>query len=255
MTLVYDEPREGPGTHALVIGVGGYDHLHGGISDRKLRRATRYGNLGQLTSPPKSACAVARFLKTSDPMDWAAPLATVDLLVSTAPSDGDPGGEGGHYQRATRDAIQAAFDDWWDRCDTHTENVAVFYFCGHGMQATNQVLLASDFGRTRNPWAQALDLNKTRQAFNANRARTQVFLIDACREVTTSNVEVPDPNAPPLYEPEMRQPENCEHDLRSRRRAGRRRHTAKRTRSPTSRRRCCMHSMAAPRRSRTAPGG
>ena len=59
----------------------------------------------------------------------------------------------------------------------------------------------------------AFDLNKTRQAFRANRAKTQVFLIDACREVTTSTVEVPDPAAPALREPEQRQVEHCEHDL------------------------------------------
>jgi len=47
----------------------------------------------------------------------------------------------------------------------------------------------------------------------ANRARTQLFLVDACREITTSTVEVPDPNAPPLREPELRQREHCEHDL------------------------------------------
>ena len=212
MTLVYDQRRQGPGTHAIVVGVGGYNHLRGGISDRKLERATRYGNLGQLTSPPRSAGEFARFLE-SCAADWVPPLATVDLLISTAPSDSDPLGNGGDYERATRSAIQAAFDCWWDRCDAFSGNVAIFYFCGHGMQATNQVLLASDFGATGNPWAQAFNLNKTRQAFHANQARTQVFLIDACREITTSNVEVPSPSAPPLREPEVRQPENCEHDL------------------------------------------
>jgi hypothetical protein len=209
--LFYDASQEGPATHALVIGVGGYDHLRGGASTRKLQRATRFGNLGQLTSPPRSAVAFARFL-TSRPHDWLAPLSTVDLLISTGPGD-KLERTVGRSAPATRDSIQTAFDSWWERCDTHPENVAIFYFCGHGLQATNQVLLASDFGATGNPWAQAFDLNKTRQAFTANRARTQVFLIDACREVTTSNVEVPDPSAPPLREPEMRQPENCEHDL------------------------------------------
>jgi hypothetical protein len=52
VALVFDEPRHGPGTHALVIGVGGYDHLRDGCGHTKLARASRYGNLGQLTSPP-----------------------------------------------------------------------------------------------------------------------------------------------------------------------------------------------------------
>jgi hypothetical protein len=213
VALVFDEPPRGPSTHALVIGVGGYDHLRDGYGQGKLARASRYGDLGQLTSPPRSACAFARFLTTSVAEDWVAPLASVDLLISTAPEDADPCGGGGPYQRATREGIQIAFDEWWDRCDTNAGNVAIFYFCGHGMQATNQVLLASDFGATGNPWAQAFDFNKTRQAFMANRASIQVFFIDACREVTTSNVEVSDPNAPPLREPEARQAEYCAHDL------------------------------------------
>jgi hypothetical protein len=210
---IYATDRDGPGTHALVIGVGGYDHLRGGVSDRKLARSTRYGNLGQLTSPPKSAWALAEFLASSRPMNWLVPLSTIELLISAAPADDDPGGAGGPYERATRAAIQHAFDCWWDRCDANPDNVAIFYFCGHGLQAANQVLLASDFGATGNPWQQAFDLNKTREAFKANRARTQLFLIDACREITTSTVEVPSPNAPPLREPEARQTEYCEHDL------------------------------------------
>jgi hypothetical protein len=196
-----------------VIGIGGYDHLPGGCSDRKMPRPAQFGKLGQLTSPPRSAGAFARFLATSRVDDWVAPLSTIDLLISAAPGDDDFSGDGRPYERATRQAIQDAFDRWWDRCDTDGANVAVFYFCGHGLQATNQVLLASDFGATGNPWMHAFDFNKTRQAFKANRAETQIFLVDACREVTTSTVEVPDPAAPVLREPEKRQVEHCEHDL------------------------------------------
>lgn len=213
VALIYDEPRPGPAIHALVIGVGGYDHLEGGVSQKKLERASRYGNLGQLTSPPHSTWAFAEFLRTSRADEWVAPLGTVDLLISTAPGDDDPGGTGGPYDRATRDAIQVAFDAWWDRCHSDPGNVAIFYFCGHGLQATNQVLLPCDFGATGNPWAQAIDLNRTRLAFRANRAETQLFFVDACREITTSNVEVSNPNAPPLREPEIRQPEYCRYDL------------------------------------------
>jgi Caspase domain len=214
MALILDRPIQGPATHALVIGVGGYDYLPGGSSDRKMPRATRFGNIGQLTSPPRSARAFARFLTTSRVDDWAAPLSTVDLLISTAPGDDGFSAKSEQYERPTRQAIQDAFDRWWVRCDTADgTNIAIFYFCGHGLQATNQILLASDVGSTGNPWMHAFDLNKTRQAFRANRAKTQMFFVDACREVTTSTIEVPDPAAPALREPEQRQVEHCEHDL------------------------------------------
>ena len=72
MTLILDRLVQGLATHALVIGVGGYDHLPGGISDRRMPRATQFGNLGQLTSPPRSAWAFARFLAASRMDDWAA---------------------------------------------------------------------------------------------------------------------------------------------------------------------------------------
>jgi len=214
MALVYEQARQGPATHALVIGVGAYDHLKGGTASRKLSPMARYGNLGQLTSPAVSACAFAQHLITSDPASWVAPLATVDLLVAPAPGQPDPADPGGPYEKPTRDALQVAFEDWWERCDGDAGNVAVLYFCGHGLQGTNQILLASDFGRaSANPWMHSIDINRTRQAFKANKAHVQIFLIDACREVTTSNVEVPTPNAPPFREPELRQTEHCRHDL------------------------------------------
>ena len=51
------------------------------------------------------------------------------------------------------------------------------------------------------------------EALTANKAQTQVFLVDACREITTSNVEVPNAPAPALRSPELRQPDNCVYEL------------------------------------------
>lgn len=212
MTLVHKSDIGGPATHALVIGVGGYDHLEGGGGE-ELGDASAFGNLGQLTSPPVSALALTKFLASSVSEQWAAPIATIDLLVSAAPGQRRPMFARKRCEPATRDAIQVAFEAWFKRCETSADNVALFYFCGHGLQATNQVLLASDFGRFENPWLQSFDFNRTRLACRACKAQTQIFLIDACREITTSTVEVPNPNAPALREPKRRQPENCKHDL------------------------------------------
>jgi hypothetical protein len=204
MTLTVVDDGPGAWMHALVIGIGGYDHLKDGVGDR-LPDPLRYGNLGQLTSPPRSALAVVDAL-TSDALDWVVPLGTVDLLVSPAPEDPDPAGDGRQFEAATRDAIQVAFDSWWERCKADRNNVAFFYVAGHGLEGKYQIVLPADFGRfPGQPWLQAFNADDTRKALSANGAQTQLFFVDACREVTTSNVEVPDPAATPLRPWTMRQ--------------------------------------------------
>jgi hypothetical protein len=212
MTLTVVDAGRGPRTHALVIGIGGYEHLRGG-KGTPLPNLLQYGNPGQLTSPPRSALAISNALQ-SQALEWQVPLGTVDLLVSAAPEDPDPSGDGTTFTSATRDAIQTAFDAWWERCNASEENVAFCYIAGHGLEGSYPIVLASDFGRSAGqPWPQAFDVNKTRAALASNKAQTQVFLVDACRQVTTSNVEVPDAAAPPLRPPKLRQPDNCLYEL------------------------------------------
>lgn len=213
MTLTVFDDGPGPHLHALVIGIGGYDHLKGGRGTL-LPNLLQFGNPGQLTSPPRSALAVAAALESPN-LDWVVPLGTIHLLVSPAPSDPDPAGdEASLGPAATRDAIQSAFEEWWNRCDTNADNVAFFYVAGHGMEGLQQIVLASDFGKWQGqPWMQAFNVDDTCDAFKANRAQNQIFLVDACRRVTTGNVEMPAATAPPLREPKMRQRENCVHQL------------------------------------------
>ncbi len=77
--LFFDSGRVGPGTHALVIGVGGYPHLDGGTGTL-IEDPLQYGNLGQLTSPPRSALAFANSLYESVHANWKAPLATIERV-------------------------------------------------------------------------------------------------------------------------------------------------------------------------------
>jgi Caspase domain len=212
MTLTVVDAGPGPRTHALVIGVGEYDHLRGGTGI-PLPDLLRYGNPGQLTSPPRSALAIAHALR-SPVLDWQVPLGTVDLLVSSAPGDRDSSGGGARFEPTTRRAIQTAFDAWWDRCNADEGNVAFCYIAGHGLQGNDQIVLASDFGQSANqPWPDAINVDKTAAALTANKAQTQVLLADACRLVTTSTVEVPNAPAPALRSAKLRQPDNCIHQL------------------------------------------
>jgi len=206
MTLCIVDAGPGPRTHALVIGIGGYDHLRGGAGT-PLPNLRQYGNPGQLTSPPRSALAIATALQSPE-LDWQVPLGTVDLLVSTAPGDRIPSGDGAQFGPVTRNAIQKAFDAWWQRCNAEG-NVAFFYVAGHGLQGNRPMVLASDFGQSQiQPWLQAFDVNETLGGLTANKAQTQVFLVDACRETKAKNVEVPNAPGLGLCTQDLRQPDN-----------------------------------------------
>jgi hypothetical protein len=209
--LFFDSGEPGRGMHALVIGVGGYAHLEGGTGP-EIEDPLQYGNLGQLTSPPRSALAFANWLRDSNHGRWKAPLATIDVLISPAPGDQEPGGSGVTFRDATIDGIHTAFGDWKKRC--RDDDVSIFYFCGHGLQSEEQLLLASDFGRYSNHFRGAFAFDSTRQGFLQCPPKTQCFFIDACREVTPGVVEdlggaTPDP----LIKPQAYDRRICEHDL------------------------------------------
>lgn len=211
--LFFNSHKPGSGLHALIIGVGGYAHLKDGTGTQ-IDDPLRYGDLGQLTSPPRSALAFANWLQKSKHDHWKAPLATIDVLISSAPSDPDPGGSGVTFKDATIDGIQIAFDAWRKRCGSDADNVAVFYFCGHGLQSEEQILLASDFGRYSNNFKGAFAFDSTRQGFLQCPPKTQCFFIDACREVTVGVVEnLGGATAEPLIIPQAYESRRCEHDL------------------------------------------
>ena len=116
MALVFEAPDDGGArTHALVIGVGGYDHLVGG-QDPKVQIIPQIGILRQLTTAPRSAVAFAEFLiklETGPEAEWIQPLGSVELLISTGPDDTDftlPNGF--NPGNAIFESIQEAYDRW-----------------------------------------------------------------------------------------------------------------------------------------------
>jgi hypothetical protein len=140
------------------------------------------GRLQPLKSPPRSALEFAEWLKNAT--GWPQPLGTIDLLISPEPSD-----VGFSLPVNVRPAnisnIRQAFSDWLDRCDEATDNVAIFYFCGHGVEKADHYLLAEDFGANSNdPWLGSFAFNQTREAFHKCKAQTQCFFVDACRQIT-----------------------------------------------------------------------
>lgn len=188
MTLVFGSstPTAAAATHALVIGVGGYPFLERG--ERELVEDLE--GLGQLTSPPVSARALADCLSELNNPD--APLRSVELLVSPVGTYTPPGGDPIEVEAATYDNITAAFDRWYQRCHTNKKNVALFSFCGHGLQKGTLALLPADIGsRPANPFEKAINFDQTYQAMAACRARTQCYFIDTCRVISSRSLEDP----------------------------------------------------------------
>lgn len=186
MTLIVGQERhEGPPkTHAFIVGVGRYPHLSGGG-----RETPGLPPLAQLTSPPISARALANWLIGTPLKHDAAPLGSVEMLLSDAGGQNYdvPGGTRIAVEDATSERIEAAFGRWYDRCDAHRDNVALFYFCGHGVQKDVLMLLPENVGASSlTPWAKAIDFDASYRGMARCAAETQYYFIDACRQLTTS---------------------------------------------------------------------
>ncbi len=211
MALIFgDDGSESPRTHALIIGVGGYRHLQGG--EQEIPQTIEHvGLLKQLTSPPRSAIAFAELLLSTS-NDWQAPLGSIDLLISPAPNDPKPVPDTWQFTPALIGNIQSAYDSWKERCNRNADNVAVFYYCGHGVEKSELHLLAGDFGENPNqPWSGSFAFYGTRLAFHECQAKTQCFFIDACRRVT-SGMLTKEPTKIPLDTSDYRGGE-CEYNL------------------------------------------
>lgn len=202
MTLVWKREKRGaPQTHAFIIGVGAYRHLSGGKSSRLV--IPDYG-LQQLTSPPLSARAFVDWL-LSEYHHPEAPLGSVELLLSEEVSTPCqlPGGRCVSVQPATMAAINRAFKVWFDRCQQHSDNIAIFYFCGHGVMIQgDQILLAEDFGASPfQPFANAINFDSFRRGMAQCQIRAQYFFVDACSDIPIPGLNIERACANPLIQP------------------------------------------------------
>lgn len=192
MTLVYASPNHDDGhpkTHAFVIGVGKYPYLEGGDQGPPNPKVP---GLGQLTSPPVSARKFTDWLIESlnNP---DAPLGTIELLLSPNELYTLPNGQQQQVQAATIDNIFEAYEAYLRRCNSNISNVAIFYFCGHGLEKEDLVLLPEDFARSQtNPWRNSINFHKTYRGMSTCRAQTQCYFIDACRQVAMETLETSD---------------------------------------------------------------
>lgn len=168
------------GTHALIIGVGDYTFGKGpGAS-------ALGGDLVQLSSPPISARAMADWFINSF-KNPAKPLASVSLLVSEKnPGTYQPsrpaGAPAANPPQANLANVKDAAGHWANRLAANEDNLAVFFFCGHGASLGQQAaLMLDDFGKTGTEFDGAIDLEMLRGTMRNSPAIQQVYLIDCCR--------------------------------------------------------------------------
>lgn len=191
MTTLWLDDGDGPAIHVLVVGVGRYDYFQGG-SKYQAQGSGMAKGMEQLTSPPTSAYEVCRTLMKELRDLPGRSLGSIEAVIAAVdpqpPADfadlfPDAAGEVG--ARAELRDVTKAFERWYERCDSHQENVALFYFCGHGLELGaygGHALLLQDTRPSRSsPFENSIDVRGTVQNMQSNRAAIQCFFIDACR--------------------------------------------------------------------------
>lgn len=148
MTLVFDKPREGPATHALIIAV---DEAGAGVP-LPYRAAT-------------SAVLINDWL-SGHYRSPDAPLASVDLLSYGMPN---------LPATAAADAVR----QWRERLQSHEQNVAFFYFAGPTIDHGNAFsLVMPEYGEAGDRGTLGVQFRNLWLAMAASAAHRQLYFID-----------------------------------------------------------------------------
>lgn len=201
MTLVFQDPQViGPGTHALVIGAGHYPALRGGGG----ALTPNHEGMGQLTSPPHSARAFADWLIQSF-QNPDRPLASVRMLLSAADRTftARPQPMAGPVTSTVDEAILnnliAEATSWQQAGRANPGSLLLFYFCGHGIAAGNELsLVAQDYGAGLRPLDGLIDFGGLLQGMSDSNSPDQCYFIDACRVASGKILESANTSGDPL---------------------------------------------------------
>jgi len=175
-----------PRLHAYIVGVGDYPFLRAGVANAA---NTNFG-LQQLTTTVLTGVRIAQWFET----EYTHPtvkLGSIELLLS-APQEVTRKDEQKSVvpiEAATMENVRRTFKskepgNWFERCNAHPGNIALFYFAGHGLSAVSQYLLLSDFADPGAGalWDNCINFDGMVQGMRSNAADTQLFFVDACRE-------------------------------------------------------------------------
>lgn len=193
-----------PGLHAMIIGVSDYPALASGEAGVNERPPHHFG-LRKLTTAARAASNVHDWL--IDHADaLSVPLASCRLLIS--PSAIEQPDLADWAERATLENVSKAASAWRRELRNHPENVAFFFFAGHGLQRTrfSEVLVLEEFGQ--NPerrLGKCLELSNVIDglaplADDDPIARRQYFFIDACRTYPKDLTSFEEVNADTIWD-------------------------------------------------------
>lgn len=178
--LVFFDGTDEPGTHVLIVGIGHYPCLLGGEKEN----SSLAEGMGQLDAPPISARKLAQWF-LEDFHNPEKPLRSIAMVVSerepstfqharALPPHPLPRGDGAEVE----DVIQR----WIARSSGKSDNLTVFFFCGHGISSAQSVLLLRDYGaKPFHRFDGALNLSAFRVGMQTMTPNEQLFIIDACR--------------------------------------------------------------------------
>lgn len=189
MTCVFDGTNtgQGPWTHALLIGVGGYRNLEHPIHGLK-------PELALLPQLPEA------WISTRELADWfiqhaadlTPPLGTLRLLASephTPVTYYQPPHDGTlrNLDRPTLNAVTQEYLAWDRQLGSDSGNQAVFYYCGHGFLTANTLLLLDDVSSNPNePFVETINLDGFWRGMQSCRASKQLLFADSCQLVAHS---------------------------------------------------------------------
>lgn len=188
MIVVDNSEKYKPGIRALIIGVGRYDSAQG-------------YDLYDISSATASALEFALWLnnKLRFPSFLSGNLEYLDVeyldVLVSAPQDMESSVKDNYRQRLHQvnqswnyeevhfKSIENAIFKWKDECNRSVNEVAFFYFCGHGIEHNGiRALLAQDFNAATHDFKKSLDLATFYDATASFQATNKYFFIDSCRE-------------------------------------------------------------------------
>lgn len=182
--------HDDPATHVLVIGVGNYTHLPDEGGGGPPAQGSAYASgLTKISTSVPSATRVANWFLDSF-QNTERPLGSIDILLSGEAflRKGKPAPD--KVPTPTFLNIRTAFREWRERCHANELNHAVFYFCGHGMEASSHYLLAEDVFADEGAIPENfIDLDATLTRMKECQATTQLYFIDACRTTFSHKLE------------------------------------------------------------------
>lgn len=184
MPSLIPERLDVPGTHVLVVGVSAYRHFDDG--EEPTHNGTLLG-MEQLSAAARSASEFAAWMleEYSNPR---VPLSSLRVLLSPSPGEiVHPAIGTLKPEVATLANVERELVEFRTACGTDTENVAVVYVAGHGVQLTKTgaVVLLHDCGAQGHATLLrgAIDMAGVHAGFDhSETAQTQFWFVDACRQ-------------------------------------------------------------------------